>query len=359
MMPKPTRSPVLGYNHNLKYRGRIFHVQTEDSGPLNPRIFTHLYYGGTILASKKHEYDPAAAEDVVRALMQSQHKSILKDLKSARHDDRITKFFAARGEQLDGAVLGAVDALDLDAAPEAGRATPATPQPTFADTFDDEPTTPDQATLAPMESVDVQLDTPLPVPLAAPAPVQGHIPMSAHAPAPQAPLSETPTDRTGVAATGAPRRRPVHSTPAMGAPVVVQRTVSVGGNASVTGGSASVAGSTSTFAGRQLLRGRKPAPSIPYVVKEGTHPLAETPTPAPVDVSPPAAPAPLAAASMPPARPLTPPPVNATNAPITSALSGRMPPAAAAAAVAAGAPVEKSLDEVILAYLAQGGEGER
>jgi hypothetical protein len=36
-----------------------------------------------------------------------------------------------------------------------------------------------------------------------------------------------------------------------------------------------------------------------------------------------------------------------------------MPPAAAAAAVAAGAPVEKSLDEVILAYLAQGGEGER
>jgi hypothetical protein len=37
-----------------------------------------------------------------------------------------------------------------------------------------------------------------------------------------------------------------------------------------------------------------------------------------------------------------------------------MPPAAAAvAAAAAGTPVEKSLDEVILAYLAQGGEGDR
>ena len=172
-MPKPTRSPVLGYNHNVKYRGRIFHVQTEDSGPVNPRIFTHLYFGGTILASKKHEYDPAAPEDVVRALMQSQHKSILKELKSARHDDRITTFFAARGEQLDGAVTAAVDALDLDAAPErpgdAGHAlsphsrTPSTTSPPRRIA--------DAATMD--ESVDVQLDTPLPVPIDAAGPPRG------------------------------------------------------------------------------------------------------------------------------------------------------------------------------------------
>jgi hypothetical protein len=347
MMPKPTRSPVLGYNHNLKYRGRIFHVQTEDSGPVNPRIFTHLYYGGTILASKKHEYDPAAAEDVVRALMQSQHKSILKELKSARLDDRITRFFAARGEQLDGAVKAAVDALDLDAAPD-GRATPVTPQPTFADTFDEEPTTPDQPTPAAKdESVDVPLDTPLPVPVHAAGPAPGQIPLTARAPHPQAPLSETPTDRTGVAARDRRIRSP-QVTPAMGVPVVVQRTVSVGGSPG-----ASAAGSTNTFAGRQVLRGRKPAPAIPYVVKEGTHPLAEAQTPAPADLPP--APAP----NLPPARPMSAPPVTAANAPITSALPGRMPPAAAAVAAAAGTPVEKSLDEVILAYLAQGGEGDR
>ena len=162
MPPKPNRSPVLGYNHNLKYRGRIFHIQTEDSGPQNPRLFTHLYFGGTILASKKHEYDPAAAEDVVRALMQSQHKSILKELKAGKHDERVVRFFTARGETLDAAIVDAADPqlLDLDAAPEIqpGRANPApapgaTPGavafdlaggPTFADTFEDEPTTPDQ-----------------------------------------------------------------------------------------------------------------------------------------------------------------------------------------------------------------------
>jgi hypothetical protein len=342
MMAKPTRSPVLGYNHNLKYRGRIFHVQTEDSGPLNPRIFTHLYFGGTILASKKHEYDPSAAEDVVRALMQSQHKSILKELKGARHDERIMQFFAARGEQLDGAVATAVDALDLDAVPSSAvRATPITPQPTFADTFEDEPTTPDQATPTSLdESIDVQLnDTPPPMTIAPPVPQP--IPMSAQAPPPQALHGELPTERNGITMPGSGRRRVPQATPAMGAPVVVQRTVSVGG-------------STGSFIGRHLLRGRKPAPAIPYVVKEGTHPLADQQTPAPEEFPSPAAP--VAPASFPAAHPLAAPPVTAANAPITSALPGRLP---AAAAAAAGTPVEKSLDEVILAYLAQGGEGER
>src|SRR5687768_17173520 len=101
-MPSPTRSPILGYNHNLKYRGRVFHVQTEDSGPGHPRIFTHLYFGGSIVASKKHEYDAEAPADIVRGLMQSQHKSILRDLKNGRHDAQLEQFFAKRGEKLDG-----------------------------------------------------------------------------------------------------------------------------------------------------------------------------------------------------------------------------------------------------------------
>jgi hypothetical protein len=97
-MAKPVRSPLLGYNHNVKYKGRVYHVQTEDSGPANPRLFTHLYFEGTILASKKHEYDAASAEDTVRGLMQGQHKSILKDLKQSLLDDKLGTFFARRNE---------------------------------------------------------------------------------------------------------------------------------------------------------------------------------------------------------------------------------------------------------------------
>src|SRR5262245_35438628 len=91
-------SPVLGYNHNLRHGGRVFHVQTEDSGHGYARLHTHLFYEGTILSTKKHEYDPNAAEDAVRALMQQLHKSMIKELKDGHHDTRISNFFIARGE---------------------------------------------------------------------------------------------------------------------------------------------------------------------------------------------------------------------------------------------------------------------
>ena len=46
-----SRAPLHGYNHNVRYRNRIYHVQTEDSGVDNPHIYTHLFHGGVILAS--------------------------------------------------------------------------------------------------------------------------------------------------------------------------------------------------------------------------------------------------------------------------------------------------------------------
>lgn len=98
MGTQPARSPLLGYNHNVRYGGRILHVQTEDSGPANPHLFTHLFFEGSILATKRSQYDADEAEDFVRAMMQKQHKEILKDLKQGLFDDRMLEFFAARGE---------------------------------------------------------------------------------------------------------------------------------------------------------------------------------------------------------------------------------------------------------------------
>jgi hypothetical protein len=98
-MTKPLRSPVVGYNHNLRYRGRLFHVQTEDSGPVNPHVFTHLFYEGTILASKKLQYDAESHEDVVKAQMQHLHKSMMRELSHGAHDPRVIGFFAARGQE--------------------------------------------------------------------------------------------------------------------------------------------------------------------------------------------------------------------------------------------------------------------
>ena len=47
---------ITGFNTNVRYGGRVFHVQTEDSGLKNPHVISHLYFGGTILASEKRDY---------------------------------------------------------------------------------------------------------------------------------------------------------------------------------------------------------------------------------------------------------------------------------------------------------------
>lgn len=83
---------VLGFNHNVNYKGEVFHVQTEDSGVKNPHIITLLYRGGVILCSKKTSYADILMmdnlESVVEELMKAQHKELMRRLKSGEFDDR-------------------------------------------------------------------------------------------------------------------------------------------------------------------------------------------------------------------------------------------------------------------------------
>ncbi|MBA3452178.1 MAG: hypothetical protein H0T42_03655 [Deltaproteobacteria bacterium] len=88
------RSPIAGYNHNVRYRGLIFHVQTEDSGQASPHLFTHMFYGGVIISTRKLVYDAGSAEDAIKGLMQSQHKVVLRDLKRGMFDDKIDQYLA-------------------------------------------------------------------------------------------------------------------------------------------------------------------------------------------------------------------------------------------------------------------------
>jgi hypothetical protein len=90
-MAGPVKQTMLpGYNHNVTYKGITFHIQTEDSGVNNPHIITLLYSGGNILARKKTSYADIIKHerlaDVVRELMQDQHKHMLKELKNGEHD---------------------------------------------------------------------------------------------------------------------------------------------------------------------------------------------------------------------------------------------------------------------------------
>lgn len=93
-MAQAKRSPILGYNHNVRYRGVVFHVQTEDSGLLNPHLFTHLFHEGVIVSTRKLVYDAGSNEDAIKALMQAQHKAVMKDLRKGSFDDKIDQYLS-------------------------------------------------------------------------------------------------------------------------------------------------------------------------------------------------------------------------------------------------------------------------
>ena len=86
------QSPLLGYNNNVRHRGRVFHIQTEDSGVNHPHIITHLFMdGGRILKSVKKSYAEHVGTDnmseTVRVLMKEQHKAMFIALRDGQFDE--------------------------------------------------------------------------------------------------------------------------------------------------------------------------------------------------------------------------------------------------------------------------------
>ncbi|MGB4599436.1 MAG: hypothetical protein WBI04_05605 [Trichlorobacter sp.] len=144
---------LLGYNHNVTYKGDVFHIQTEDSGVKNPHVITLLYREGVILCSKKTSYADIlkidSLESVVEDLMKEQHKEMMRRLKSGEFDARAfpSKEQPAPVTELVEEVaiteppapspptpepIGGVELLFQEAVQTAPAAQPAAPQPPAA-----------------------------------------------------------------------------------------------------------------------------------------------------------------------------------------------------------------------------------
>ena len=85
------QSPLLGFNTNVRHKGRVFHMQTEDSGVTHPHIITHLFAdGGRILKSIKTPYgellELADWVPQVKKIMQDQHKAMFIALRDGQYD---------------------------------------------------------------------------------------------------------------------------------------------------------------------------------------------------------------------------------------------------------------------------------
>lgn len=103
-------SPLLGFNNNVRHKGRVFHIQTEDSGIRHPHIITHLFMdGGRIVKTVKTSYAEHVGQDgyadKVRAMMKEQHKGMFVALRDGTLDAVIeAKAGAGTGVTTSGAV---------------------------------------------------------------------------------------------------------------------------------------------------------------------------------------------------------------------------------------------------------------
>ncbi|MFO0635280.1 MAG: hypothetical protein U0168_20730 [Nannocystaceae bacterium] len=82
MVPVPR-----GYNHDVRYRGQIFHVQSEVSGHDRRQACTQLFMRGAVLATERTALPDGVAEAEVQALLRTQHKAVLRELCRGTFDD--------------------------------------------------------------------------------------------------------------------------------------------------------------------------------------------------------------------------------------------------------------------------------
>lgn len=81
---------ITGFNTDIKYNDKVYHIQTEDKGLANPYVESLVYVGGEILASKKTSYAEQAKggadEKWIGQLMEQQHRTMIAAIKRGRFE---------------------------------------------------------------------------------------------------------------------------------------------------------------------------------------------------------------------------------------------------------------------------------
>jgi acetyl-CoA acetyltransferase len=84
---------ITGFNTDVDYNNKTYHVQTEDKGMDNPYIESLVYRGGGIIFSKRTSYASKLAagisEKEIRALLENQHKTIIAAIRKGKFEEGV------------------------------------------------------------------------------------------------------------------------------------------------------------------------------------------------------------------------------------------------------------------------------
>jgi hypothetical protein len=98
-----------GFNTNVPYKGKMYHVQTEDGGARNPVLTTMLYHKGEILATEKSSYAEVLVDDdwkeKVLEKMKEQHRTVIKSLMAGKFTGEAQEGEAKKELSLEDTVI--------------------------------------------------------------------------------------------------------------------------------------------------------------------------------------------------------------------------------------------------------------
>lgn len=80
MLPRPR-----GYNHDVRYRGEVFHIQSEVCGSAQKQVRTQLFSRGAVLATERTPLEDDDDEQV-ESMLRLQHKALLRELCAGTFD---------------------------------------------------------------------------------------------------------------------------------------------------------------------------------------------------------------------------------------------------------------------------------
>ncbi len=89
---------ITGFNTDVEFYGRLYHVQTEDRGRNNPVVESLVYTGGEIVTARKMSYaeliDAGSFSDSeVQSRMQAQHQDLIREIRNgAFHKGELKPF---------------------------------------------------------------------------------------------------------------------------------------------------------------------------------------------------------------------------------------------------------------------------
>lgn len=89
---------ITGFNTDVEFYGRIYHVQTEDHGLKHPVVESLVYTGGEIVTARKISYAELVdagsySESQVHSRMEAQHQGLIREIRNgAFHKGELKPF---------------------------------------------------------------------------------------------------------------------------------------------------------------------------------------------------------------------------------------------------------------------------